>query len=148
MEVVNELGPTTREQRAQFGEPGPDGPVVIVNLLKFRDKAAYPDGSDADLSGREAFRRYTDVVFPLIERDGGRVLFAGEVSTLLFGQVEELWDEVVLAEYPNRGALTTGMTTTTEFREAARHREAGLAGELAIEATHLAQALTATRPSA
>lgn len=82
----------------------------------------------------------------MIERDGGRVLFAGEVSTLLFGQVEELWDEVILAEYPNRGALTTGMTTTVEFREAARHREAGLAGELAIEATHLARALTATTP--
>lgn len=51
MEVVNEMGPTSREQRAQFGEPGPDGPVVIVNLLKFRDTAVYADGSDPDLSG-------------------------------------------------------------------------------------------------
>ena len=147
MEVVNEMGPTTREQRAAFGQPGPDGPVVIVNLLKFKEKAAYPDGSDAELSGRDAFRRYTDTVFPLIEQDGGRVLFAGQVSALLFGQVEDLWDEVILAEYPSRGALTTGMTTTPEFREAARHREAGLAGELAIEATHLVGALSVTAPT-
>lgn len=85
MEVVNEMGPATHAQQAAFGEDGPDGPVVIVNLLKFKETATYPDGSDSDLSGREAFRRYTDVVFPMIERDGGRVLFAGDLSTLLFG---------------------------------------------------------------
>ena len=66
MQVTNELFPTTAEQRLSFTEPGPGGPVVMVNLLRFRDKATYADGSDAELSGREAFACYQRVTERLI----------------------------------------------------------------------------------
>jgi len=97
-----------------------DGPVCMVNLLKFREKAAYPDGRDPELSGREAYLRYGRAMVKLVEATGGRFIFAAEVKGLLLGEVEELWDEVALIE----------IASTPEFREIEVHREAGLAGQL------------------
>ncbi len=134
MEVRNELYPATDEQRAAMTEPGPDGPIVMVNLLRFRERAAYPDGSDAELTGRQAYDRYAAAVGTLIGEYGGRFLFAGDVTHLMIGQVEELWDEVALAEYPDRAALVA-MSTSPEWQAVSHHREAGLDGQLNIETT-------------
>ena len=54
MEVTNEVMPTSAERIAAMAEPGPDGPIFMVNLLKFRDRAEYEDGRETDLSGRAA----------------------------------------------------------------------------------------------
>ena len=52
MEVWNALHPDTDEQSMVKTEPGPDRPIVIVKLSKFRERARYEDGSDSHLSGR------------------------------------------------------------------------------------------------
>jgi hypothetical protein len=57
------------------------------------------------------------------------------VSFLALGEVEDLWDEVALAEYPNRAALWA-MSISPEWQAIAIHREAGLAGQLNIETTY------------
>jgi hypothetical protein len=49
--------------------------------------------------------------------------------------VEDLWDEVALAEYPDRAALVA-MSSSEAFREIAVHRTAGLEGQLNIETTY------------
>jgi uncharacterized protein (DUF1330 family) len=116
-------------------EKGPEGPIIMVNLLKFRDRAAYPDGRDADLSGREAYDRYGRAVTALLPKYGARVLFGGDVTFLSLGRVEDLWDEIFLVEYPDRAALWA-MSSSEEWREAAVHRQAGLAGQLNIETTY------------
>ena len=59
-------------------------------------------------------------------------MLAGDVTFLALGQVEELWDEVALAKYPNRAALWA-MSTSAAWQEIAVHRSAGLAGQLNIE---------------
>lgn len=133
MKIENLVDPQA-DQIAAMQEPGPDGPIVMVNLLKFREKAQYPDGRDADLSGREAYHRYGRAVVELVRGVGGRVLFAGDVTFLTLGRADELWDEVALAEYPNRAALVK-MSLSEEWRAIAVHREAGLAGQLNIETT-------------
>ena len=137
MEVRNEVMPSDPKRIAAMQEKGPDGPIVMVNLLKFRDKAVYPDGRDADLPGREAYMRYARAVTELLPKFGGRALFGGDVTFLALGQVEELWDEIALAEYPDRAALWA-MSTSPEWREIAVHRQAGLAGQLNIETTYMA----------
>ena len=81
MKVENRVYPDG-EQIAALQEAGPDGPIVMVNLLKFRDKALYPDGRDPDLSGREAYDRYAVEVVKLLEAVGGRVLYTGDVTFL------------------------------------------------------------------
>ena len=136
MEVRNEVMPSDPERIAAMQEAGPPGPIVMVNLLKFRDKASYPDGRDADLPGRDAYMRYATAVTQLLPKFGGRAIFGGDVTFLALGQVEELWDEIAMAEYPNRAALWA-MSTSPEWREIAVHRQAGLAGQLNIETTYM-----------
>lgn len=131
MQVENRQMPDAA-QMTLLQEAGPAQPIVMVNLLKFRARAAYPDGRDAHLSGREAYQRYAVRVAKLIGAFGGRVLFAGDVTALTIGIAEPLWDEVALAEYPNRAALLQ-MSLSPEWREAAVHRSAGLEGQLNIE---------------
>jgi uncharacterized protein (DUF1330 family) len=131
MQVENRVYPEGA-QIASLQEPGPDGPIVMVNLLKFRARAQYPDGSEPELSGREAYLRYAVAVEALVRGVGGRVLYAGEVTFLMLGQVEQLWDEIALAEYPNRAALLR-MAMSPECQAIAHHRDAGLEGQLNIE---------------
>lgn len=131
MNVENRVYPDP-EQMAALQENGPDGPIVMVNLLKFREKALYPDGRDPDLSGREAYDRYAREVVKLLRAVGGSVVFSGDVSFLTLGRADELWDEVALAEYPSRDALMK-MSMSEEWRAISVHREAGLEGQLNIE---------------
>ena len=108
-----------------------EGPVCMVNLLKFREKAAYPDGRDPDISGREAYMRYGVAMKKLVEQSGGRFIFMAEVKGLLLGEVEELWDEVGVVEYPSPKALIE-IASSAAFREIEVHRVAGLVGQLNI----------------
>ena len=132
MQVENEVMPTSEERLQGMMAPGPEGPIYMVNLLKFKDKAAYEDGRETDLTGREAYQLYGAQVSQLIREYGGEVTFAGDVTFLALGQVEELWDEVAIAKYPTRGDLLA-MSSSPEWQAAAVHRTAGLAGQLNIE---------------
>lgn len=132
MEVTNEVMPTSAERINEMLEPGPDGPIYMVNLLKFKEQAEYEDGRETDLTGRQAYELYGRGVAALLPDYGGKIVFAGDVTFLMLGQVEELWDEIAIAQYPNRGALVA-MSSSEEWRALAVHRTAGLAGQLNIE---------------
>ena len=45
---------------------GGDRPIVMVNLLKFRDKAQYDEPGEPEMTGREAYDRYGSVMAPLV----------------------------------------------------------------------------------
>ena len=132
MRVENQLHPSA-ERAVAFFDGADDGPFVMVNLLKFREKAAYADGSDAELSGRDAYLRYGIAVRGEIEKVGGRTGYAGPVTGLMLGEVDDLWDMVALAEYPSLAAMRE-MVMSASYQVIARHRDAGLAGQLNIKA--------------
>ena len=132
MEVTNEVLPTSTERIQEMMQPGPEGPIYMVNLLKFKDRAQYEDDRQSELTGREAYQLYGQAVSKLIGEHGGEIVFVADVTFLALGQVEELWDEVAIAKYPNRAALLA-MSSSQEWRDAAVHRSAGLAGQLNIE---------------
>lgn len=131
MEVSNAVYPAARQVAEFFGAPE-EGPFVMVNLLKFKPKAEYPDGSDAHLTGQEAYARYGAAVSRLVEGLGGRVRYSGQVTGLMIGEVGELWDMVALAEYPSLAAFKA-MATSPEMHAIEHHRAAGLAGQLNIK---------------
>jgi uncharacterized protein (DUF1330 family) len=131
MKVINSLTPND-EQLAGFLNEPQTGPIYMVNLLKFRDRAEYPDGSDADLTGREAYARYAEAVTRLVIDLGGGFVFMGDVSRLMLGEVEELWDQVAIAWYPSRQAMLD-MMRSEAYQSIHVHRDAGLAGQLNIE---------------
>ncbi len=110
-----------------------DGPVMMVNLLKYRDKAAYPDGRDPELPGKAAYGRYAAEMKKLVEAKGGRFVFGAQVEGLLLGEVESLWDQVGIVEYPSSKALVE-IASTPEFQAIEVHRLAGLEGQLNLTA--------------
>lgn len=132
MDVRNEVFPSDPARMAQMMEKGPDGPIFMVNLLKFKDKAEYDDGRETDLSGRDAYMIYGRAVADILPKFGGRAVFAADVTFLALGDVEELWDEVAIAMYPSRADMVR-MSLSEEWRDAAVHRSAGLKGQLNIE---------------
>ena len=129
MRVENQVQPHPDSVRGFLA--GRDGPVVMVNLLKFKERAEYADGRETDLTGREAYELYAREMRKRVEGAGGRFLFGGEVESLLLGEVEELWDLVGLVEYPSPKALLQ-IASSPSFAEIEVHREAGLAGQLNI----------------
>ncbi len=132
MEVINEVVPTDPKQMEEALKPGPVGPIFMINLLKFKDKAEYADGRETDLTGRQAYQLYGAGVAGLLPDYGGRIFFVADTTFLQLGQVEELWDEVAIAAYPDRGSLVR-MSQSKEWQALAVHRAAGLKGQLNIE---------------
>lgn len=130
MKVENAVLPSMQRAMEFFGGTE-DGPFVMVNLLKFKARAEYADGSEPDLSGAEAYARYGQEVRKLVEGLGGQVRYSGAVTGLMIGEVEELWDMVALAEYPSLAAFRA-MATSPEMHAIEHHRVAGLAGQLNI----------------
>jgi uncharacterized protein (DUF1330 family) len=130
MIVENAVLPPMQQAIDFFGAPE-DGPFVMVNLLKFKPKAEYQDGSNPHLTGAEAYALYGAAVSRLVEALGGRIRYSGVVTGLLLGAVEELWDLVALAEYPSLEAFRT-MAMSPEMHAIEHHRQAGLAGQLNI----------------
>jgi uncharacterized protein (DUF1330 family) len=130
MNITNQLQPRPAQAAAFFGAED-DGPMCMVNLLKFKDKAEYADGSEPELSGRDAYLRYGAGVQACIEAVGGKARFSGLVTELMIGEVDELWDMVAIAEYPSRSAMLQ-MVQSPEYKAISKHRDAGLAGQLNI----------------
>lgn len=129
MNVENALYPTQERIADLMRDDGK--PIVMLNLLRFRAKAAYADGRESGLSGREAYAVYGDAVKELVTRIGGRMLFTGSVKSLAIGSVGEMWDVVALVEYPSSAAFAK-MAMSPELAEIGVHRAAGLEGQLLI----------------
>jgi uncharacterized protein (DUF1330 family) len=118
------IEPTPEQfQRLAGGEDG--GPVVMLNLVRFKDFADGIDAADG-ISGAEAYARYGSGVLSHLERVGGRVVMALSAEECVIGPYEGEWDMVLLAEYPSRQAFLQ-MTTDPEYLKLHEHRAAALA---------------------
>ena len=134
MDVENAVYPDRQRVEALTGgDPAraAGDPVVMLNLLKFRDRAAYPDGRPTELTGRQAYLLYAAAMQAVVEGQGGRFVFVGDVESLVIGEVEQLWDTCALVEYPSAAAFAR-ITTSPEVAEIGVHRAAGLDGQLLI----------------
>ena len=136
MDVENAVYPTASRIEALMADDS-GRPVVMVNLLRFREKAVYPDGRPTDLTGRQAYNLYAAPMQNIIEKGGGKVLFGGDIASLVIGEVGDLWDTCVLVEYPSAAAFAA-IVTSPEVAEIGVHRAAGLAGQLLIRASQMA----------
>ena len=78
------------------------GPVVMLNLLRFRevaDYSAFPDlAPEEPISGAEAYNRYIAHTLPYLKESGGEVLFFGQGGRYLIGPEEEYWDCIMLVQ--------------------------------------------------
>ena len=133
MQFANILQPSGDQMR-NFRDTSTGKPIFMLNLLKFRDNAEYEDGRETDLTGEQAYAIYGKRVAEIVAGLGGRIVFGGKARNLLIGQVDGLWDQVALVQYPNMETMGK-MMMMDEYKAAHVHRHAGLEGQLLIECT-------------
>jgi uncharacterized protein (DUF1330 family) len=106
-----------------------DGPVVMLNLNRYRERASYPGGpphgAASDVSGHEAYMRYGAVASRVLERVGGRILWHTEARLTVIGDETDRYDEVIAVWYPSLASFAA-LATDSEILEARTHRSAGL----------------------
>ena len=132
------IEPTPEQLQKLVADSADDTPLVMINLLRFRERASYPADSDAaQCSGREAYQRYGAHVTPMVIEAGGSILWLGSVKQIFIGPEGEHWDEAILVQYPSRKAFL-GMVTRPDYEKIGVHRTAALAdSRLIATATQL-----------
>jgi uncharacterized protein (DUF1330 family) len=109
---------------ARFKELPRDESIHMLNLVRLRAEAAYPDGRKA--SGREAYEAYARESGPIFARLGGRQVWIGRPELTLIGPDAERWDLAFIAQYPS-GQAFIDMLRDPTYREAVKHRQAAVA---------------------
>jgi len=105
------------------------GPVVMVNLVRFRERSL-----DGNGSGWDAYARYSKGDMPLLKKVGGTVIWAGHVEGTALGDLGDgRWDWVVLVLYPSRAAFLE-MMTSPEYAEINVDRENGVEDHVILAA--------------
>lgn len=105
---IGHLEPTQSAGR-HFVQRGLEGPVVMLNLLRFREVADYAADPDlapaAPISGAEAFDRYFRHTLPFLRASGGDVVFLGAGGPYLIGPEGERWDRAMLVRQASVAAF-------------------------------------------
>ncbi|MFN3766632.1 MAG: DUF1330 domain-containing protein [Aliihoeflea sp.] len=113
----------TRETFGNFRRLAEEGPIHMLNLVRLRERAEYPDGRD--VSGEEAYRAYGRESGPIFRRVGGRIAWTGDFRLMLIGPTDERWDRCFIAEYPS-GAAFVEMVKDSDYQKAVVHRQAAV----------------------
>ncbi len=102
--------------------PEDDGPIWMVNLMRYREVADYADGRDTTISGREA----DDLYAPLgpLAGVGAEIVFVADVEDQLLGDSPR-WDRVAVVRYPTRRAFIE-MQSLPDFQRQHVHKDAGM----------------------
>ena len=106
------------------------GPVVMINLLRFREQSL-----DGNGTGWDAYVRYSENTVPMIKALGGAILWSGNPEGVAFGPpTTELWDYVVLVRYPSRAAFLD-MVLSDDYARGNVHRDNGVADHVIFAST-------------
>ncbi len=105
-----------------------DGPVVMVNLMRFRERSL--DGCG---SGWDAYLRYSALTVPMIKARGGTLLWTGDAKAVALGRQDgNQWDYLALVYYPSVAACIDMMTSADYEARCDSHRTNGCAEHVII----------------
>ena len=82
--------------------PEDDGPIWMVNLMHYRERADYADGRESTISGMEADDLYAP--YAALDGVGAEIVFVGTVDTQFLND-DPKWDRVAVVKYPSRRAF-------------------------------------------
>jgi len=123
MEDSQEYTNFSKETWEKFKAEQRPGPIHMLNLIRFREQAEYPDGRVS--TGADAYKCYSEISAPIFRELGGRIVWRGEHELSMIGPQDEAWDIAFIAEYPSVEAFLTMMGSSI-YREAMSHRQAGV----------------------
>ena len=119
----------TPESLARFAALPDDQVIHMINFLKYRDLAEYPEGHEhagKGWSGRRAYAEYAETLGPIFDRIGARMVWRAAYQTAVIGLEGEDWDDVLIAEYPD-SKVFMAMVADPEYQAVAVNRTAALA---------------------
>ena len=122
MRMTGHIDPT-KEAFAAFRAANRPGPIHMLNLVRLRARAAYPDGREA--AGAQAYAAYGRESEPVFSRLGGKIVWRGAFEQTLIGPREERWNPCFIAQYPSVAAFVA-MIPDPIYREAVKHRQAAV----------------------
>jgi uncharacterized protein (DUF1330 family) len=106
----------------------PQAPVVMVNLMRFREWSL-----DGNGSGWDAYLRYSALTVPMIKARGGTLLWTGNARAVALGpQAGNQWDYVALVYYPSVAAFVDMMRSPDYETFSDPHRRNGCAEHVII----------------
>jgi uncharacterized protein (DUF1330 family) len=112
-----------------------DRPIVMINLLRFRDMAQYRSPGDANpCSGSAAYARYAREALRFVTSAGGHVIWRGSPRAVLLGPTTERWDDALLVQYPSKQAFLR-MIGNPDYQAITVHRTAALEDSRLIATT-------------
>ena len=120
---MTEFVDPTKDAFAAFRADDRAGPIHMLNLVRLRARAAYPDGRAA--TGAEAYAAYGRESEPVFSGLGGKIVWRGKFELTLIGPEDERWDLCFIAEYPSVAAFVA-MIRDPVYREAVKHRQAAV----------------------
>lgn len=98
------------------------GPVVMLNLMRFREHSL-----DGNGSGWDAYLRYSALAIKQIKARGGTIIWTGDAEAVALGAPDRhRWDYAALVRYPSRAAFLD-MMQSPEYALANVERENGCA---------------------
>jgi uncharacterized protein (DUF1330 family) len=104
------------------------GPIVMVNLMRFHERSL-----DGDGSGWDAYLRYSAITVPMIKARGGTLLWTGDAKAVALGpQQGNQWDYLALVYYPSLAAFIDMMTSADYETLSDPHRRNGCAEHVII----------------
>ncbi|MGB5269170.1 hypothetical protein [Eudoraea sp.] len=88
-----------KEQINVLREVPEDQEVVMLNLLKYKDKV-----EETGLTGEASYKQYMKAAIPFFEKIDAEIIFFGRPLLTLIGPEDEtLWDDMLLVKYKNQG---------------------------------------------
>jgi hypothetical protein len=126
--ITGYFEPSDDAARAFFSRPS-SGPIVMLNLLRFRAWANYSANPELEpsvaITGEAAYRKYMEHTLPHLERSGGAVLFYGRGGQFLIGPSAERWDAAMLVRQTSVSSFLA-FATNTAYAAGLGHRIAAL----------------------
>lgn len=118
----------TREAFDFFKSLPRDTPIHMLNLIRYREKAEYPEDhplAAKDWTGRQAYAEYGRTSGPIFARVGGRIVWRGKWEAMLTGPDDKHWENAFIAAYPNAAAFLE-MITDPDYQKAVINRSAAV----------------------
>jgi hypothetical protein len=115
-----------RENWQAFKDLPRDTPIHMLNLIKFRDLAEYPEGHPnhgKGLTGREAYAIYKEGFQRVVANDGAAMVWEAPIECTVTGPADE-WDEAFVMGYPNSGLFMVMVKNEEYVRDIVPHRTA------------------------
>ncbi len=119
----------SRENFQVFKDLPRDTPIQMLNLIKLRELADYPEGHPSygkGLTGAEAYAIYKAGFQKLVAGSGAAMIWHPPLECVVTGPADE-WDEIFVMGYPNSSAFMAMVKNEEYVRDVLPHRTAAVA---------------------